>query len=101
MKKLNDVITKAVMDEDFRKEFLSNPEKAAEGFGLSAEEIAELHAIDLSELTQVNAELEERLSKSFINLPTIDDPDGNKGARGHSSHSSGSAGHNSTSHSSW
>ncbi len=71
MKKINDVISKAIMDENFRREFLQDPIKATEGFGLSQEEIAKLSEIDLSELNQVNAELEERLSKSFINLPSL------------------------------
>lgn len=96
MKKLNEVITKALVNEDFRKEFLSDPMKASEGFNLTETELAQLRSVDLSELSQVNTELEERLSKSFINLPNLDaNSDGE-----HTSHSSGSN-HNSTSHSSW
>lgn len=71
-KNLNEVITKAVIDEDFRKIFLSNPEMATEKYNLSEEEVAQLRLIDMFELAQVNTELEERLSKTFINLPTIE-----------------------------
>lgn len=91
MKKLNEIITKAIMDEDFRKEFLTNPVKASEGFGLSDEEIAELQNVDLSELEQVNAELEERLSKSFINLPELGEDEA-ADHRSYSTHGSASYG---------
>lgn len=102
MNKLNEVISKAIMDEDFRKSFLSDPMNAVEGFNLSEEEIAELKSIDLTELEQVNNEMEERLSKSFINLPDVDGDDDPY----HSSHISGPSGgleHGShdNDHSSW
>lgn len=120
MKEINLLITKAVMDEDFRSEFLKNPIKLAEEYGLSKNEIAHLSNIDFSELEQINIELEERLSKSFIELPNL----GNDLSRAHTSHSNsenepihtsltdGNAGghnsffdndgiHDSSSHSSW
>lgn len=96
MNKMNEIISKVIVDTNFRTEFLNDPIKATEKFDLSDNEQAQLRAIDLNELTQVNTELEERLSKSFINLPSIDKGEDAE----HTSHGSGSA-HNSTSHSSW
>lgn len=95
MQAINQIIAKAIMDEEFREEFLQDPIKASEPFHLNPEEIAQLRTVELSELAQVNVELEERLSKSFINLPAIE-----SNSAEHTSHGSNSS-HSSTSHSSW
>lgn len=72
-----------VMDDELRNRFLADPEEVSGEFDLTQEEIAELKKIDFSELEIVDNELEERLSKSFINLPDFSDE-----GDFHSSHSS-------------
>ena len=73
MSKMNNFIAKLIMDEDLRNRFLDNPEEITSEFDLTEEEMAELKKIDFSELEAVDNELEERLSKSFINLPEFSD----------------------------
>lgn len=93
MSKLNTIISRVVTDEQFRSSFLTDPVKACEGYDLSDAEIAELKSINLVEISAVNAELEERLSKSFINLPQL----GEDEEMGHSDlHTSHDNDHNSS-----
>jgi hypothetical protein len=73
MSKLHDIISRVVTDDDFRTAFLAEPIKAAEEYNLSESELAELKAIDFNELSSINTELEERLSKSFVSLPNFSD----------------------------
>lgn len=100
MNRLNEFIAKVIADEELRKQFFMDPARAAEGYNLSDVESAQLHAMDISELSEINTNLEERLSKSFIELPSID----NVNDSDHTSHSNGPNGHathTSVSHSSW
>lgn len=84
------------MDEEFRKEFLNNPVEIAKSFNLSETELQELKAIDFSELTAIDNLLEERISKSFINLPQFgDDGDYYSNHVSHGSHDNDSTHNNS------
>ncbi len=87
MSKMNEIISKVVTDEEFRSEFLADPVKATESMNLTKEEIAELKSIDLSEITAINQELEDRISKSFVGAPIEAEAEAGHSSE-HSSHSS-------------
>ncbi len=93
--KLSKIISRIIADESFRNDFLADAIKATEKYSLTEEEAAELKAIDIAELTSMSSTLEERISKSFVNLPDIptegDDFDGDM----EKSYSRTSSGHSS------
>jgi len=66
-----DIVARAMTDDDFLNEFLSDPLKAAADYDLSQEEIAALSTIDKEELVQVGQELGERISKGYLDLSLL------------------------------
>ncbi|MGE5342491.1 MAG: Os1348 family NHLP clan protein [Candidatus Omnitrophota bacterium] len=66
-----EIIGRAMTDEDFLNEFLSDPVKASSDYNLSEEEKTALKAINCEELSKIGTELTERISKSFIDLSTL------------------------------
>lgn len=118
MSNLNQLVARLITDEELRKRLMANPALEIENLNLSEAEAAALNKMDFAELAQIHMVLEERLSKSFIQLPDIiqdnnpwhtshsnstSDPlhtstGGN--APGHNSYDVDGV-HDSTSHSSW
>ena len=84
-KNFQDIIAKAMTDENFLNEFLSDPLKATEGFDLSDEEIAALQTVDHEELVKIGEELGERISKGYIDLQLLDAIAGHSSTQ-HTSH---------------
>lgn len=105
MSQINEIITRVVADDEFKNEFLADPMKATEAYELTVADVANLRAIDIVELSLVNQELEERLSKSFINLPTYSlaaiNSHGNHSKTTHANHGSHNKTHTSAAHGSW
>ena len=102
MSSINEVVSKIVADEEFGKQFFNDPSKAIEGFDLSEAEKAQLVNVDVQELVNLSNELEDRLSKSFINLPTFTENDANKThSSTHGSHSNDHSNTHKSGHSSW
>jgi hypothetical protein len=65
-----EVITKALVDADFRSQLLAEPEAALAGYDLTEEERASLSALEEDALDQFASEVEERVSKATpINIP--------------------------------
>lgn len=101
MSNLNKLISKAIMDDDFRSEFLKNPIETAKDFNLTEVELLELRKVDFTELEAVDNQLEERISKSFLNLPELGDEGDYHSSHGaHGSHDNADP-HNSSSSGSW
>jgi hypothetical protein len=65
---LIEVISRAVVEAEFRTLLINEPEKALEGFDLSAEEIELLKNIELATIESVSNELEERVSRAGLPL---------------------------------
>jgi hypothetical protein len=89
-----DIIARAMTDDDFLNEFLSDPIKAAADYNLSEDEIAALSTIDKEELEQVGQELGERISKGYLDFSMLSLSGGGPEEPGH--HSSHTNSHNST-----
>ena len=70
--KFQDIVSRAMTDEDFLNEFLSDPMKATADYNLSKEEASALNAINREELAQIGDELGERISKGYIDLSMLD-----------------------------
>ena len=66
-----DIIARAMTDDDFLNEFLSDPIKAAADYNLTEDEIAALSTIDKEELAQVGQELGERISKGYLDFTML------------------------------
>lgn len=71
MSNFKDIIARAMTDDDFLNEFLSDPIKAAADYNLSEDEIAALSTIDKEELAQVGQELGERISKGYLDFSML------------------------------
>jgi hypothetical protein len=61
---VQEIITKAVTDEEYRDLLLSDPEKALEGYELTDEETASLKALERDEFEAAAGELDERVSRA-------------------------------------
>lgn len=61
---VQEIITKAVTDEEFRNLLLSDPEKALEGYELADEETIALKALEREEFEAAASELDERVSRA-------------------------------------
>ena len=70
-KSFKDIVARAMTDDNFLNEFLSDPLKATADYNLSEDEIAALNSIDKRELTQVGQELGERISKGYLDLTIL------------------------------
>jgi hypothetical protein len=57
------VIGAAVLDANFRQALFADPNSALKGFDLTAEEVAQLKAIDAETLQSMAGTLDERVSK--------------------------------------
>lgn len=60
---LEKLFGKAVTDSNFRKELLSNPDKALAGYDLTEDEIKAIKAMDKDSMTKFAGGLDERISK--------------------------------------
>lgn len=95
MKNINKLISQAIMDDEFRTRLLKNPMDVGKEFNLTEEELAELQKIDFTELTAIDNQLEERISKTFINLPEFSDEGDYHSSHGaHGSHNNESTHNN-------
>ncbi len=65
---IEQVISKLLIDADFRKAVAANPREALAGYDLTAEERDQLASIDLSNVQRPD-ELEARISKAKIKIP--------------------------------
>ena len=66
---VQEIIIKAVEDEDYRELLLSDPDKVLEGFDLSDEEVSSLKAVERDQFDEVAGELEERVSRAgFVKI---------------------------------
>lgn len=61
---VQEIIVKAVTDEDFRELLFSDPDKALGDFELTDEEAAGLRAMEREKFDAVAGELEERVSRA-------------------------------------
>ena len=60
------VVSRAVMDEEFRNTLFSNPDKALEGYDLTPEEINALRSIPAETIDEFANNLDERISMSLV-----------------------------------
>ncbi len=60
------VIGKAIMDAEFRKALIADPEKALAGYDLTEQEKAALKALDSETLDSMGSSLDARISKGGI-----------------------------------
>ena len=60
------VVSRAVMDEDFRKTLFSDPDKALTGYDLTPNEITALRSIPAETIDDFANNLDERISRSFL-----------------------------------
>jgi len=63
---LQAVIGRAVSDDEFRKAFFANPDKALTGYDLTEDEVAALKDIDAESMEALSGGLDERISKAWI-----------------------------------
>lgn len=61
---LIEVVGRAVVEAEFRTLLGSDPEKAVEGYDLTAEEIELLKSIESELIESISSELEERVSRA-------------------------------------
>jgi hypothetical protein len=67
-----DVITKALVDAEFRSQLLAEPEIALSGYDLTEEAAASLSTIEEDAFDEFVSEIEERVSKATpINMPRV------------------------------
>jgi hypothetical protein len=64
--KVIEVIQKALMDEDFRKQLLNQPAEALKGYELTGEETQALSGIKKETFDAFASQVEERISKSGL-----------------------------------
>src|SRR3970040_449099 len=60
------VVSKAVLDEEFRKDLFNAPEKALEGFDLTTDEVQALRSLPAETIDDFANNLEERISMSLV-----------------------------------
>jgi len=60
------VVSRAVLDEEFRKTLYGDPNKALEGYDLSPEEIQALRAVPAETIDEFANSLEERISMAVV-----------------------------------
>ena len=66
---VQEIIIKAVTDEEFRELLFSDPDKALGGFELTDEETSSLKALERDEFDAVAGELDDRLSRTaFVKI---------------------------------
>jgi len=70
--KFQDIVARAMTDEEFLGELLKDPVKATAVYDLSKEEVEALNAIDQESLAQIGDELGERISKGYLDLQVMD-----------------------------
>lgn len=58
------VITKALLDDEFRSQLFSDPDEALSGYDLTEEERASLSALQEDAFDAFASEIEERISRS-------------------------------------
>jgi hypothetical protein len=65
------IIGRAIMEPEYRALLFSDPDKALEGYELTAEEAQSLKSMDKEKLDAVAGELEERVSKSGLGVVDV------------------------------
>ena len=60
------VVSRAVMDEDFRNQLFSDPDKALVGYDLTPDEINALRSIPAETIDEFSNNLDERISMSLL-----------------------------------
>ena len=65
---VQNLIGRAVMDEEFRKLLFSDPEKALEGYDLTPQEKKFLLSLDPDEVADFAGKLDERITKVKMRL---------------------------------
>ena len=60
---VQNVIGRAVMDQEFRQLLFSDPDKAFAGYDLTEEEKAVLRQLDATEVASFAGQLDERITK--------------------------------------
>ncbi len=60
------VVSRAVMDEEFRNTLFSNPDKALAGYELTPEEVSALRSIPAETIDEFANNLDERISMSLL-----------------------------------
>jgi hypothetical protein len=65
---VQNLIGRAVMDEEFRKLLFSDPEKALEGYDLTPQEKKLLLSLDPEEVADFAGKLDERITKVKMRL---------------------------------
>ncbi len=65
---VQNLIGRAVMDEEFRKLLFSDPEKALEGYDLTPQEKKLLRSLDPEEVSDFAGKLDERITKVKMRL---------------------------------
>lgn len=62
---VKEIIAKAIADEKFRKELFKHPDKALEGYDLTADEIKTLKGLDENNLASFGGDLGDRTTKGI------------------------------------
>jgi hypothetical protein len=65
---INEVIRRALVDDEFRSQLFSDPEAALSGYDLTEEERASLSAMQEQAFDAFASEIEERISRSTAGL---------------------------------
>lgn len=66
--KISKIVTRLIADDDFRKKFNRNINEVEKEYNLTANELERLNKLNIDELILVGDELENQLSKTFIEL---------------------------------
>ena len=69
---VNEVLVRAITDDQFRAVLLSDPDKALENFDLTTEEIETLKSIQDDSFDFLASELEDRKSRVGIDISVVD-----------------------------
>ena len=67
------IIGRAVAEPEFRELLFSDPDKAFEGYELTAEEIESIKGMDQAAFDEKAGELEERISRAGFSLASLGD----------------------------
>ena len=87
------VVSRAVMDEGFRRTLFSDPDSALAGYDLTAEEVQALRAIPAETIDDFANHLEERISMSVISFGAEAFGAHAEGSAARGAHAAGSAAH--------
>ena len=96
MSDFNKVISDLVTHDEIRKSFLKKPDQLLKNYDLTEKDVAQLKSINIEEISVIDQELEERMSKTFVDTVHFWNLDAEENNGDHSSHSDYAVPHDSS-----